>query len=241
MDIHFGAAVNAQVRSHTAVAKTFEALAGAGVNVVIIGPLHSTNNNVSIAVEGEFGTDTYDGSNSETIAAHLEDVVQALGTVDGVNPCFRYCNGKNIRIIIFNTKIIKRAVRPFFCGCAVLFYPKHINNFNPRTERVSGINEKIGELKCPSLTNNASADSKANGLGATTHIPSLITCPLLISMLFRLEANAEGSTVVAVEASNQALCKMVTLLQYKEQVHPCQAGCTLVGTLPNKKVTNNSA
>ena len=35
--------------------------------------------------EGEHGTDTYDGSNSESLAAHLEDVVQALGTVDGVN------------------------------------------------------------------------------------------------------------------------------------------------------------
>ena len=29
--------------------------------------------------------DTYDGSNSESLAAHLEDVVQALGTVDGIN------------------------------------------------------------------------------------------------------------------------------------------------------------
>jgi len=85
LKIEFGAGVNAKVGPTSAVAKTFEAIAGAGVNVVIIGPLHSTNNNVSIAVEGEFGTDTYDGSNSETIAAHLEDVVQALGTVDGVN------------------------------------------------------------------------------------------------------------------------------------------------------------
>lgn len=85
VDIDFGAAVTAKLGPASAVAKTFEAIAGAGVNVVIIGPLHSTDNNVSIAVEGEFGTDTYDGTNSETIAAHLEDVVQALGTVDGVN------------------------------------------------------------------------------------------------------------------------------------------------------------
>ena len=48
------------------------------------GPLHTTNNNMSIAVEGDFGEDTYDGTNSETLAAHLEDVVQALGTVDGI-------------------------------------------------------------------------------------------------------------------------------------------------------------
>lgn len=36
-------------------------------------------------VEGEFPTDTYDGANSETYAAHLEDVLQALGTVDALD------------------------------------------------------------------------------------------------------------------------------------------------------------
>lgn len=35
---------------------------------------------IDIYVEGEFGTDTYDGSNSETFAAHLEDLIQAIGT-----------------------------------------------------------------------------------------------------------------------------------------------------------------
>jgi len=38
-----------------------------------------------VLVEGEFGTDTYDGTNSETLAAHLEDVIQGLGTVNSVN------------------------------------------------------------------------------------------------------------------------------------------------------------
>jgi len=85
LDIAFGAAVNTKLGPLSAVAKTFEAIAGAGMNVVIIGPLHNTNANISIAVEGEYGTDTYDGTNSETLAAHLEDVVQALGTVDSIN------------------------------------------------------------------------------------------------------------------------------------------------------------
>ena len=40
---------------------------------------------MSIAVEGDFGEDTYDGSNAETLAVHLEDVVKALGTVDSIN------------------------------------------------------------------------------------------------------------------------------------------------------------
>lgn len=38
-----------------------------------------------VLVEGEFGTDTYDGTNSETLAAHLEDVIQGLGTVNSVD------------------------------------------------------------------------------------------------------------------------------------------------------------
>jgi hypothetical protein len=38
-----------------------------------------------VMIEGDFGTDTYDGTNSETLAAHLEDEVQGLGTVNSVN------------------------------------------------------------------------------------------------------------------------------------------------------------
>jgi hypothetical protein len=38
-----------------------------------------------VLVEGEFGTDTYDGSISESLAAHLEDVIIGLGTVNSVN------------------------------------------------------------------------------------------------------------------------------------------------------------
>lgn len=36
-----------------------------------------------VYIEGQYGTDTYDGSNSETLAAHLEDEIQAL-TAAGV-------------------------------------------------------------------------------------------------------------------------------------------------------------
>ena len=35
---------------------------------------------IDVYVEGKFGTDTYDGTNSETLAAHLEDLIQALTT-----------------------------------------------------------------------------------------------------------------------------------------------------------------
>ena len=36
---------------------------------------------ITVLVEGDFGTDTYDGTNSETFAAHLEDLIQAKTSV----------------------------------------------------------------------------------------------------------------------------------------------------------------
>jgi len=40
---------------------------------------------ITVLVEGDFGTDTYDGTNSESLAAHLEDLIQAKTSV-GVGP-----------------------------------------------------------------------------------------------------------------------------------------------------------
>lgn len=37
------------------------------------------------ALGGDFGTEYYDGTNPESLDAHLEDLVQACGTVQGVN------------------------------------------------------------------------------------------------------------------------------------------------------------
>lgn len=39
----------------------------------------------TVLIEGDFGTDTYDGTNSETFAADLEDRIQALTSV-GAGP-----------------------------------------------------------------------------------------------------------------------------------------------------------
>ena len=40
---------------------------------------------IDFYVEGDFGTDTYDGTNSEPFAAHLEDLIQGLGSSVGSN------------------------------------------------------------------------------------------------------------------------------------------------------------
>jgi len=65
-----------------------KAIMNAGFNIVIMGtPFDSagTADAWRIAVEGVFGTDTYDGSASETLAVHLEDVLQAVADVDGID------------------------------------------------------------------------------------------------------------------------------------------------------------
>lgn len=85
VDVDFGAAVNGSLGPDGAVEAVFEAINGEGINILGHGPLHSTNVNISLMLEGEYGSDTYDGSNSESIAAHLEDVIIALGTVDTID------------------------------------------------------------------------------------------------------------------------------------------------------------
>jgi hypothetical protein len=53
--------------------------------IVMHSALTGTGQLMTVFLEGEFPTDTYDGTNSETFAAHLEDTIQALGTVDGLD------------------------------------------------------------------------------------------------------------------------------------------------------------
>ena len=87
-----------------AVEAVFEAIQGEGVNILGHGPLHSTNVNMSLMLEGEYGPDTYDGPNSESLAVffHLEDVIIALGTVDpNFNLSRGYCCSKNFCFIRF--------------------------------------------------------------------------------------------------------------------------------------------
>jgi hypothetical protein len=79
---------NANPRSPVAVA--LEAIAQVA-SIEVIGTVDNTGGTgqgLRIAVAaagGNFGTDTYDGTNSETFAEHLEDLVQAAGTHQGVN------------------------------------------------------------------------------------------------------------------------------------------------------------
>lgn len=85
MDIDFNGDISGKLGPASTVEAVMKAIQAEGFNIVIIGPSHTSDNNISVALEGEYNSDTYDGTNSETVAAHLEDVVTALGTVDSVD------------------------------------------------------------------------------------------------------------------------------------------------------------
>ena len=85
IEITYPGAVNAKTGPESTIQAVHNAIMGAGFNILGYGALTDTNTVSAMMIEGEYGSDTYDGSNSETLAVHLEDVVQALGTVDGIN------------------------------------------------------------------------------------------------------------------------------------------------------------
>ena len=88
IQLDFGADVSAKLAVDGAVDVTLKAIMNEGLTPLAIGTVDATGGTgqgLKVLFEGEHGTDTYDGSNSETLAAHLEDVVIALGTVDGIN------------------------------------------------------------------------------------------------------------------------------------------------------------
>lgn len=76
---------NANTRSPVVVA--LEAIAQVA-SIEIIGTLGGEGSTLPIAIAalgGDFGTAKWDGTTSETFDAHLEDLVKACGTHQGVN------------------------------------------------------------------------------------------------------------------------------------------------------------
>ena len=84
LDIDFGADVSTKVGPASAIQTVLESIQ-TQFHILGHGALHSTGQNMSMMIEGEYGADKYDGTNSEALAAHLEDVIIALGTVDAID------------------------------------------------------------------------------------------------------------------------------------------------------------
>jgi hypothetical protein len=97
-NIDFGADVSAMLDADTTnanprspVAVALEAIAQAAT-IEVIGTVGNNGNGAGndlriavAAIGGAYGTDTYDGTNSETFAVYLTSLVAAAGTHQGVN------------------------------------------------------------------------------------------------------------------------------------------------------------
>jgi len=97
-NIDFGADVSAMLDSDTTnanprspVAVALEAIAQR-VTIEVIGTVGNNGNGAGndlrigvAAIGGAYGTDTYDGTNSETMAVYLTSLVAAAGTHQGVD------------------------------------------------------------------------------------------------------------------------------------------------------------
>ena len=87
IQVDFAVDVSAKLAVGGALDVFLKAVGNEGLTPTAIGTVDATGGagqGLKVLFEGEHGSDKYDGTNSETLAAHLEDVVQALTDVDGV-------------------------------------------------------------------------------------------------------------------------------------------------------------
>jgi len=83
-EVDFGAAVNAK----TGPASTIQAVINKiseHVTIFLRSELHSTNQVMTFAMEQTNATDTWDGTNAETLVTFLQTEIVALATVDSIN------------------------------------------------------------------------------------------------------------------------------------------------------------
>jgi hypothetical protein len=81
-----GVDISAKFGVGGAVEYMTKTIQNAGLTIAAIGEVGSPTDQVRIAVEGVFGTDSYDGTNDETLAVYLESVFAAdTAVVDGVD------------------------------------------------------------------------------------------------------------------------------------------------------------
>ena len=90
LEVDFGAAVNAKTGPESTIAKVVEQIADS-CEILIKGDLVQTNQVMMFLVAHGNEADTYDGTNSETLAQHIEDKIQGLGTVDSINLASAAC------------------------------------------------------------------------------------------------------------------------------------------------------
>jgi len=86
-----------------------------------------------------------------------------------------------------------------------------------------------------SLTNNANADSRVNGLGATTHVITMDDVSTTSVDTIRLAMEAAGFTVVGIEASNAGATQDGDLMLIQGTgTLPTVADTTVLGVIKDK-------
>jgi len=97
-EVTFGAAVNAKTGPSSTIQTVIHAILNENLSILGMSALYDTNQTIAFMVDGEKGTDTYDGTNSETLAVYLQSVIRALGTVDGINLASATCTAKTFAL-----------------------------------------------------------------------------------------------------------------------------------------------
>jgi len=82
--VDFGADASGELEPGEAVEAVLRAFAERAT-VIMHSELTNTNQQMTVFVEGEFPTDTYDGENPETFGTYVESEIVALGGTYGPN------------------------------------------------------------------------------------------------------------------------------------------------------------
>ena len=80
-EIDFKVDVSDSLGPDGALRRTFDVIAKTATPIMI-SETYGSGEKIKVFFEGDFGTDTYDGTTPQTFAAFLQAEVQALGTVD---------------------------------------------------------------------------------------------------------------------------------------------------------------
>jgi hypothetical protein len=83
LNLDLGADASASTGPDGAIAKVLQVVSN-HATIIAHSDLTAVGEEITIFVEGDFPTDTYDGTNSETFATFLTSQIVALGTVDTV-------------------------------------------------------------------------------------------------------------------------------------------------------------
>ena len=82
--LDIGVDATASTGPNGAISKLLQAISG-HATIIAYSALTGTGELMTVFLEGDFPTDTYDGTNNETYAAFLQTVVRELGTVDSID------------------------------------------------------------------------------------------------------------------------------------------------------------